>query len=267
MASTSRPASITSISFNCPHCGALAHQSWYRLYLRAFDKDGHPNILDPSVLEKIEKDNLLDAATKAKWKEYFTKIINGDVFMEPLSESKYSDRELENVWISQCYSCSALSLWIHDRLIHPPQRYGEEPNPDLPADIRVDYEEARAVLNLSPRAAAALLRLCIQKLCKSVGERGKNINDDIASLVAKGLDTRIQQALDIVRVIGNEAVHPGELDLRDDRDTAIRLFQLVNLIAERMITQPKEVKELYEALPASKREQISERDANTKRDA
>jgi len=44
-----------------------------------------------------------------------------------------------------------------------------------------------------------------------------------------------------VRVIGNEAVHPGKLDLKDDRDTATRLFKLVNIIAEQMISNPKHV--------------------------
>ena len=60
----------------------------------------------------------------------------------------------------------------------------------------------------------------------------------------KGLPPKIQQALDIVRVIGNNAVHPGQIDLRDDRSTAMRLFELVNLIAEVMITQQKEVEKL-----------------------
>src|SRR5688572_10249423 len=85
------------------------------------------------------------------------------------------------------------------------------------------------------------LRLAIKKLCAELGETGKNINDDIASLEKKGLDKRVQQALDIVRVIGNDAVHPGQIDLRDDRDTATKLFGLVNLIAEKMITEPKHV--------------------------
>ena len=86
-----------------------------------------------------------------------------------------------------------------------------------------------------------------------MGEKGKNIDDDIASLVKKGLSPLVQQSLDAVRVIGNEAVHPGTLDLKDDRDTATRLFDLVNIIAEQMISNPKHVKEIYEKIPEEKK--------------
>jgi hypothetical protein len=144
----------------------------------------------------------------------------------------------------------------------PPQLHGEEPNEDLSPDILLDYQEARSILNLSPRGAAALLRLAIQKLCGHLGESGKNINADIASLVRKGLTPVIQKSLDVVRVIGNEAVHPGTLDLKDDRDTASKLFRLVNLIAEQMISHPKHVEAMYEELPDSKRAEIEKRDGS-----
>ena len=70
----------------------------------------------------------------------------------------------------------------------------------------------------------------------------------------------VQMALDAVRAIGNEAVHPGTLDLRDDRDTAIKLFTLVNLIAEQMISTPKHVDKLYKQIPEHTRKAIEERD-------
>jgi hypothetical protein len=115
-------------------------------------------------------------------------------------------------------------------------------------------------VNASPRGAAALLRLCIQKLCDALGQEGKKLDDAIASLVKDGLDPRVQKALDTVRVIGNNAVHPGSIDLRDDVATATTLFSLVNLIAEKMITVPKHVDEVYESLPQSAKNRITKRD-------
>ena len=129
---------------------------------------------------------------------------------------------------SQCIHCKDIAIWIYDRLVWPQQSKAPLPNPDLPTDIQADYEEAGAILALSPRGAAALLRLGIQKLCKHLGGKGKNINDDVALLVKNGLPKQVQQALDSIRVIGNDAVHPGQLDLRDDSGTAERLFKLVN---------------------------------------
>ena len=89
----------------------------------------------------------------------------------------------------------------------------------------------------------------------------KTINADIKELVAGGLDPRVQKALDAVRVIGNNAVHPGQIDLRDDRATAESLFGLLNLIAEKMISEPKHVDQIYASLPAGALEAIDKRDA------
>ncbi|WP_082741820.1 DUF4145 domain-containing protein [Burkholderia sp. MSMB1072] len=61
-------------------------------------------------------------------------------------------------------------------------------------------------------------RLAVPKLYVPLGESGKHIDSDIASLVQKGLRPKIQRAPDIVRVIGNESVHPVKLDVRDDDD-------------------------------------------------
>ena len=169
----------------------------------------------------------------------------------------------ENLYLSWCFNCREFSVWIYDRLVFPPSRECPPPNIDLPDDVRLDYEEAGRILNLSPRGAAALLRLAIQKLCAALGEKGKKIDDDIKSLVNKGLKPLVRKALDAVRVIGNEAVHPGTLDLKDDRDTATKLFDLVNIIAEQMTSIPKHVEEVYAKIPEEKRKAIDKRDGKT----
>lgn len=165
--------------------------------------------------------------------------------------------------VSRCAHCAAPSLWKGLALVHPALSTAPLPNADLPEDIKVDYEEARAILPVSPRGAAALLRLAIQKLCKHLGEPGKNIDADIAALVKKGLPQTLQQAMDTLRVVGNESVHPGELDVRDDPVLANGLFRLVNIIAEKLISEQKEIAQLYSTLPPAKLDGIARRDGTT----
>ncbi|MCY3681983.1 MAG: DUF4145 domain-containing protein [Gemmatimonadetes bacterium] len=125
------------------------------------------------------------------------------------------------------------------------------------------YNEAADIANLSPRAACALLRLAIQMLLKQLGEKGDNINEDIKNLVTKRLDPQIQQALDIVRVTGNHAVHPGEIDFNDTTDVQT-LFELINVIADTLITRPKRIDAMFNRLPENDRKAIEKRDKKTK---
>jgi hypothetical protein len=104
--------------------------------------------------------------------------------------------------LSKCFTCGDVGVWANGRLVSPAAAEGPPPNDDLPDNVAGDYKEAETILSLSPRGAAALLRLAIQKLCVHLGEKGKNIDDDIASLVKKGLSPLVQKALDAIRVIG-----------------------------------------------------------------
>ncbi|QXE17642.1 DUF4145 domain-containing protein [Clostridium sp. 001] len=87
------------------------------------------------------------------------------------------------------------------------------------------------------------------------------MNEDIGSLVKKGLDSKVQKALDTVRVIGNNAVHPGTIDLNDNKDIAYSLFGLLNFIVQQMITQPKEIENLFKTLPDNAKLAINKRDS------
>lgn len=172
-----------------------------------------------------------------------------------------SSYTLTNYQAAKCGHCAQFSIWLDGRMIHPLSGTVELPNPDLPDDIKNDYNEARDIVNISPRGAAALLRLAVQKLCKHLGEKGENINEDIKSLVKKGLPSTMQQALDSVRVIGNNAVHPGTIDLNDNVEISYALFGFINIICEVLISQPKKIREYYEKnLPENIRAGIDKRD-------
>lgn len=90
----------------------------------------------------------------------------------------------------------------------------------------------------------------------------KNINDDIGCLVKKGFPIKVQQSLDIVRVIGNNAIHPRQIYLTDNIEIVSKFLILINIIGDEMITQPKEVDNLYNSLPPSMLDVIKHKDIN-----
>lgn len=241
-------------AFSCPHCGALAHQSWFGCYAREVQ-----TIDDVPACWTLEKIKEIDIDIGEDLSISLEILSAGHLLLEdkPVFEHVYN---LGNLFVSKCFNCKDIAVWKHSQLIYP--SYGDAPevNPDTPNEIKRDYQEASVILNQSPRGAAALLRLAIQKLCIVLGKPGKNINDDIAALVAEGLDPRVQKALDALRVIGNEAVHPGLIDLKDDRDTAEGLFKLFNLIVDKIISEPKHIDAIYDLIPKEKLEGINNRD-------
>jgi hypothetical protein len=161
---------------------------------------------------------------------------------------------------SICFHCGEHCYWYDEDMLYPANVNVPMPSPDLPDDLKPDYMEAREIFNSSPRGAAALLRLVIQKLMKALGEPGKDINTEIGELVQKRkISARTQKMLDSVRVIGNEAVHPGTLDVRDDRTLAGALFSLVNLIMVEAVSYDKYVDSVYQKLPESKLKGIETR--------
>lgn len=163
--------------------------------------------------------------------------------------------------ICYCSFCEGLSIWVGGKMILPSSGNVPVPNMDLPESVVELYDEARNVLNSSPRSAAALLRLGIEKLLEHILASGKSINHDISKLVKEGLSPKLQKALDILRVVGNNAVHAGTIDINDNPEIASRLFVLINVIADDMITKPREIDELYNSLPESDRLTIEKRDA------
>jgi len=164
---------------------------------------------------------------------------------------------------SICTHCSQWSYWYLEKMVVPPVSTAPPPHGDMPKECLSEYQEARAIVAVSPRAAAALLRLALQKLMSVLGESGRNINEDVGNLVKKGLPVLVQQALDICRVVGNNAVHPGEIELNDTPETAHSLFDMMNLIVEDRIARPRQVEVLYNQLPEGARQAIEARDKKT----
>src|SRR5690554_5373063 len=89
---------------------------------------------------------------------------------------KYAENKLR---VGYCDHCGERTLWIEEKMLFPENGQAPFPNPEMPESVRKLYLEAASISNKSPKGAAALLRLSIQLLCKELGEKGENINNDI----------------------------------------------------------------------------------------
>lgn len=234
--------------FLCPRCGVVAKQEWE----------------DFESLSKVagSVQNQFFLSYRSRIQDYQQDAIS--LFLKEFQNR--CPRVLENhmpreVSFSTCQSCDESSIWMNSELVYPRQIAIDPPNTDLEEGIKDIYSEAASIVGDSPKGAAALLRLALQKVLVQIGEPGKNINDDIKTLVSKGLSPKIQKALDFVRVVGNNAVHPGQISIDDNRDVATKMFRLLNLIADEMITRPKEIDDLYDdVIPDETKEHIKKRD-------
>lgn len=194
MSKSPSPPSITVTAFDCPHCGAFTTQHWYKLHAdRIGEKERIPSIPDAETRDRIAKWRELELQQKERLLDSIDKILAGLVVLDRNQSGAYVYNDVGNLHLSECYNCKKIAVWVHGSLVFPSQRAGVAPNVDLPQEITVDFEEARAIVDNSARGAAALIRLAIQKLCAHLGEKGKNIDHDIASLVSKGLNPLVQK--------------------------------------------------------------------------
>ena len=162
--------------------------------------------------------------------------------------------------VATCQNCKKKIIWVDNVYVYP-DIVAEEANPDMPESVKQLYNEAGSIYSKSPRAACALLRLAIDRLCNELGETDRDISKNIGALVDKGLPKFVQQALDVVRVVGNKAVHPGQIEFDvDDKGTATMLMHLINVIVTWMVTEQNKIDSLYQGLPESVRKSIENRD-------
>lgn len=235
-------------SFQCPHCGVTAQQDWFDVAEGgdiALGLIQHMYLDYRSGVSDYQQETIREFLDRVG--RQFASSLQGFI--------------PQKIAVSTCSQCSEPTLWADRQLVFPKTLSAQPPNPDLGSNIIDIYHEASSIVTDSPKGAAALLRLALQKLLRQLGKSGQNINQDIQELVSEGLSPKIQQALDLVRVIGNHAVHPGEIDLDDNREVAEKLFQILNFIAEEMITKPRELEDLYNStIPENTREHIRRRD-------
>ncbi|WP_410764751.1 DUF4145 domain-containing protein [Haloferax sp. DFSO60] len=168
------------------------------------------------------------------------------------------------IFLSKCTKCGDKCVWRDKKIYYPKSTTAPKPHDVMPDDLRRDYSEAAEVVDSSPRAAAALLRLGIQRLLEDhLDTPGDGIYQDIGHLVEENeIHPRTQKMLDSVRITGNNSVHPGEMDMDDNHEVALALFKLFNYVVDETIGRDKEIEEFYNTLPENHKQGVENRDKN-----
>ena len=84
---------------------------------------------------------------------------------------------------------------------------------EVPESFRADYTEACNVLEISPKASAALSRRVLQGILSDIGYSSHNLVDQIKRVLAETnpqniLPSNVHSTIDAIRNFGNFAAHP-----------------------------------------------------------
>ncbi len=125
----------------------------------------------------------------------------------PYIESGRASREglVSNLWLSRCFDCEKVAIWVYDKLLYPISGVVIAPNPDLPPKIRRDYDKAAAILDKSPRGAAAPIRLANRNIVDRVRTRHDMNPERLIADTAYGSGLMLSWLVDLTFGAENDA--------------------------------------------------------------
>lgn len=172
---------------------------------------------------------------------------------ERISDYKYTVK----ISLFRCPNCEKVSTYAEYTGKDMPQKIipiypisTAKQFPDyVPAPIRTDYEEACAIVTLSPKASATLSRRCLQSMIRDFWQitGKKRLVDEIDALETKVPATQ-WKVLNSLRRIGNIGAHPEadvNLIIDIEPDDARKLIQVIELLIRQWYIERHEQEELF----------------------
>ncbi|PEO24937.1 hypothetical protein COL24_00880 [Bacillus toyonensis] len=232
-------------TITCPHCFKISSQNWY---------------FKIGPFHKLEESMTVHSPDGGS-----TMIAEPE---EPeVSKKPFDEDNLAGIILSTCSECDATTYWLKsidgDELQLYPQNFSNYPQPheDMPKHISKTFKEAGSVMDLSLGSSAALARLTLENLLIHLGYEGYSLNDKIGKVIKDGeISKKTEKALDVIRVYGNSGAHSGIIDLEELPWVPATLLKLINLVVDDLITAPKEIDNMFDALPAGIKAGIEKRD-------
>lgn len=124
-----------------------------------------------------------------------------------------------NVKTGNCSECNGLILngrWASggeastEFLLFPLDPIVRPIPAQVPTSYADDFRQACAVLDVSPKASAALSRRLLQQIIwEKAGIKKRNLNEEIDAVIEAGnVSSNLAEDLDMIRTVGNFAAHP-----------------------------------------------------------
>ena len=155
-----------------------------------------------------------------------------------------------------CPNCGQYTIWVEGigdcvkdvKTPIRPQSSAKQYPEYIPMAIREDYEEACAIVNLSPKASATLSRRCLQGMIRDFWQ----IKESHLAKAIEKLEGKIPAAqwkvVDGVRRIGNIGAHMEKdinLIVDIESDEAEKLLKLIEHLLEQWYIDRHEQEQLY----------------------
>lgn len=113
------PPSVHETALNCPHCGALAKQDWFTAHADQMNKDATPLIIDLAKLKEFEGRKFEHEEERDSLLSLFKTLSSGQPFLQYVERHRSVGANIHNLWISRCFNCNDISIWLFDRMIFP----------------------------------------------------------------------------------------------------------------------------------------------------
>ena len=158
----------------------------------------------------------------------------------------------EHVCLWRCPGCGRLCLEVDGRIAYP-MGSSVEPNQHMPADAQAVFREAQRIINASPRAACAMLRVCVERMVNAKMPKGKSLAEKTEAL---NLPVNMRKLANACRLVGNDAVHSNVIDFSvgSEEATAVSeaLTRFSNRLADELFGMQEEADALEERIKSAR---------------
>ena len=129
-------------------------------------------------------------------------------------------------------------------MLYPKNSSAPPPQENMPEEVLALYKEAASIVSDSPSATCLLIRKALETLLLdhykldpkkyNLDKMIKHLTDDTEQAWSK----KFKPHLESIRLIGNDAAHPREINRADNQETALALFDFLNRCVDHLISQP-----------------------------